>query len=147
MAPYSTITDIYKQEPESNVIELTDDNKTGIVNTVFVDEAISSADSIIDSYLNGHVTGWPFNIVPNIIKEISVELAIYKIYIRRYGAGTTMYEKGIPEGIIYRYEDAIKRLLKIAKGEIIIGDFEKTKPSIKTNSFPAVFSQEFLSGY
>lgn len=107
---YCSIDDIRKNIPDVSLIELTDDNGTGQIENSIVSEAIAYADSTIDGYLRGRYN-LPLNPVPKIIQKISIDIAIYHIYSRRF-------ELEMPEGMQKRYENAIKLLENIQKGVI-----------------------------
>jgi phage gp36-like protein len=144
---YTDTTKLYAQEPQANIIQLTDDANAGVVNTAYITQAIIDADALIDAYLYGHVNGWVLSPIPAIISEISTEITIYNLYLRRYGAGNTRSSMGLPEGIVQRYNDAVSKLKAIAKGEIIIGDTEKTFSSIQVLAPVQVFTTETLAGF
>lgn len=144
--PYTDTTKIYAEEPQANIIQLTDDSNTGSINATYVAQAITDGDAIIDAYLLGKIKGWPLSVIPPIISKISTVLAIYNLYLRKFGVGNVRSGQSIPEGLIYRYEDALKMLEKIANGTISI-TIETIKTSIKTGAKNAVFSDEFLEGY
>lgn len=109
---YSTLTDIIKLLPESAIIQLTDDEGDGVVNESRVNEAIAQADAEIDSYCGGIYTV-PFATVPDIVKKISVDIAIYNLYSRKV--------ETIPETRAERYKNAIRQLTDISKGVISLG--------------------------
>lgn len=111
--PYCTIEDIKGCIPESNIVQLTDDEGLGIVNQARVDKAIAIADSIIDGYLRGRYT-LPLSAVPEIIKTIAIDIAVYKLYERRL-------ELEMPETMSARYKNAVKILEQIQKGLIKLG--------------------------
>ena len=97
---YSTLTDIKKLIPEDTVIQLTDDENTGAVVESRVTEAIAQADAEIDSYCGGKYSV-PFTTVPDIVKKISVDIAIYNLYSRKV--------EEIPETRADRYKMLYKR--------------------------------------
>lgn len=138
--PYCTLTDLQQTEPASQLIQLTDDAGTGVVDATKVSAAIASADAVIDTYLRGRVT-MP-SPVPQIIVMISRELSIYNLYLRRFGAA-------LPETIDKRRKDAESKLQQIAAGTIIIADVQQSEQAsahavIRTNDreFPSsVLSQ------
>lgn len=125
---YSALSDIVKLIPESVIIQLTDDEGTGSVNQSRVDEAIRQADAEIDTYCGGRYDV-PFVTVPDIVKKISVDIAIYNLYSRRV--------EEIPETRSERYKNAIRQLGEIASGKITIGEPESSIPEsggVKTNT-------------
>lgn len=111
--PYCALTDIIDQVPEQKIIELTDDENLGEVNTGRVDKAISTAGSIIDGYLRGRYT-LPLSTVPDLIKTISTDISVFKLYERRR-------EMDMPESLSNRYKNAVKLLEQIQKGLISLG--------------------------
>lgn len=140
---YSALTDIKKLIPETVVIQLTDDENAGSLNQARVDEAIASADAEIDSYCGGRYTV-PFTTVPDIVKKISVDIAIYNLYSRRVEV--------IPETRAERYKNAIRQLEAIATGKISIGETEEDVPEtggvkINTTADDRIFTKDTLSGF
>lgn len=110
--PYSTVDDMKKMLPEDLIVQLTDDEATGSINQARVDEAISQADADIDSYC-GERYGVPFTSAPDIIKKLSVDIAIYNLYSRLV--------RDMPDVRAERYRSSVKQLEAIAKGNISLG--------------------------
>ncbi|MCP4259091.1 MAG: DUF1320 domain-containing protein [Planctomycetes bacterium] len=107
--PYSTLTDIKKVIPEDTIIQLTDDTGNAAVDTVKVDEAIAQADGEIDTYVGAKYTV-PLSVpIPDIIRGISCDIAIYKLYKRRM--------EDIPETRDTSYTRAVKLLKEIRDGK------------------------------
>jgi phage gp36-like protein len=71
--------------------------------------AISSADSLIDSYLTNAVETLPLDPVPDMIKQISYDIAIFYLHDR-------IQYKDIPDWIRDKYDAAINFLKDVAKG-------------------------------
>ena len=111
--PYCTLNDIKDQIPEANIIQLTDDEGLDEVNQERVDKAISVAGSVIDGYLRGRYS-LPLENVPELIKTIAIDIAVYKLYERRL-------ELEMPETMVNRYKNAVKTLEQIQKGIIKLG--------------------------
>ena len=140
---YSTLTDMKKLIPETAIIQLTDDENTGSVNQARVDEAIAQADAEIDSYCGGRYTV-PFTTVPDIVKKISVDIAIYNLYSRRV--------EEIPETRAERYKNAMRQLEGIASGKITVGEPEADVPEsggVKTNTTAddRIFTKDKLTNF
>ena len=140
---YSTLTDIKKLIPEGSIIQLTDDENLGAVNQARVDEAIAQADAEIDSYCGSKYTV-PFTTVPDIVKKISVDIAIYNLYSRRV--------EEIPETRADRYKNAIRQLEGIAKGLISIGESitppaETGGPEANKTDDDRTFTKDNLGNY
>jgi phage gp36-like protein len=107
---YSTLTDILKVIPEVTVIQLTDDVAANSVDEAKVDEAIALADGEIDTYVG---VKYPVPLtapVPAIIRGISCDITIYKIYKRRL--------EEVPETRETSYRDAVKLLKEIRDGKM-----------------------------
>ena len=105
---YCNIDDIIKRLSEKELILLSSDNDN--IDTETVNTAIADADAIIDSYL-AKAYNLPLDNIPNIIKKISVELAIIHLNDKR-----TQND----EAIEIRRKNVLNLLDKIAKKQIII---------------------------
>jgi len=140
--PYTNLQNLYDRDTEQSTIDLTDDDRAGTVVVATVDNAIEKADDLIDSYLLGRVSCLPFPVDENpaVVEDISTELTVYYLYLRRFASD-------IPEGIMFRYKEAMKKLKDIAKGEIIICPVDATKPSVKTKSPAPIYTPESLLRY
>ncbi|HHT9137382.1 MAG TPA: gp436 family protein [Candidatus Wunengus sp. YC60] len=141
---YAIIDDIKKLIPEEAVIQLTDDEETGSVNTTRVNEAIAQADAEIDSYCARLYT-IPFSPVPDLVRKFSVDMAIYHLFSRRI--------EEMPEIRKDRYQNAIKQLESIAKGIMSLGEQpEPAQPSggsVRTNKTidDRIFTSDMMKGY
>lgn len=71
--------------------------------------AISSSDSLIDSYLTNAVKVLPLDPVPEMIKQISYDIAIFYLHDR-------IQYKDIPDWVRDKYDAAINFLKDVAKG-------------------------------
>lgn len=117
---YCTLEDIKKLIQERFIIQLTDDESLGVVNTDRVDEAIRKAGSLIDGYCSKRYDT-PFSTVPELIRTLSIDLAVYFIYARN--SNETM-----PELRAVAYERAMEELQKIENGLFIL-DAESSSDS------------------
>jgi len=118
---YCSLDDIKKLLPEEIIIELTDDetlkpaaidpgNSAHAKIIGRIDEAIATADAEIGGYCAGRYSV-PFDPVPPVVKGLSVEIAIYRLYQRRT----------VPERIGKTYDKAVARLKDISKGLMTLG--------------------------
>ena len=141
---YSTIDDIRALLPEDELLRLTDDEGLGSVDTARVDAAIARADADIDSYCAARYSV-PVSPVPQLLRNISVDLAVYDLYSRTVIS--------MPEARGRRHHDARRHLEGIAKGQATLGTqvpppgatgsgAETNKPT-DTN----VFSRDKLGGF
>ncbi|MEI8390083.1 MAG: DUF1320 domain-containing protein [bacterium] len=113
---YCLIEDIQKQVSQDTLIQLTDDNQTGEIDSVIVEEAILYSESLINGYLRGRYT-LPLAInanPPDILKILAVDLSIYRLYSRRFQTDT-------PDSISEKYKNSIKILEQIQRGIISLG--------------------------
>jgi phage gp36-like protein len=141
---YSTLDDIKKLVPEEVLVNLTDDEDTGSVNQARVDEAIEQADAEIDSYCGGRYSV-PFSTTPDIVKKLSVDIAIYNLYSRTL--------QDFPEVRRERYRNAIRQLEGISKGTVSLG--VDPAPSAPTDSAAEtnkatdenVFTRDSMEGF
>ncbi len=149
---YSTIQDILKDLDESEVlllindgngdvdeIDLTDSQDTASLRVI---EQIKAADDEIDSYLRSRYPK-PFTEVPERIRQISKDIAIYNLYKRRH-------RLDMPESIVAIYKSRIADLEKIQKG-VINPIIEPDQPGIqgkvnKTES-DKIFSSTLLNKF
>lgn len=139
---YCTQDDILEQLDEDVLIQLTDDDNVGVVDDDVVTRAIADADALIDSYC-GTRCPVPFSTVPDIIRKLSVEIAIYHLYGRRRGA---------PEDRQKRYDDAVKFLENVSKKLVSLGaddpdapPSDTNKPDIESNT--RIFTRDKMSGF
>jgi len=139
---YSTKADILEQLDEDVLIQLTDDADAGAVDDDMVTRAIADADSEIDSYC-GKRYEVPFSTVPERVRKLSVDIAIYNLYSRR---------KGAPESREKRYDRAISFLKDVAKGLATLGEddpdstpAESHKPDIDQSD--RIFTRDKMKGF
>lgn len=116
--PYCTQQDLVTRYGEDELIQLTDKQKVGQLDTDVINSAIADADSLIDSYL-GSRYGLPVNPVPRSLLRIACEITRYYLY-----------EDMSTDEVKDRYEKAEKSLKAISKGEMSIGiSTQGEKPS------------------
>jgi phage gp36-like protein len=108
---YSALSDITDDLDEEILIQLTDDEDTGAVNESRVTAAIAKADAEIDSYLSKRYT-LPLSSTPEVIKKLSVDIAIWNLYSRR---------NKMEEVRKARYDAAVKLLVAMSKGDATLG--------------------------
>lgn len=103
---YCNLNDIKSRIPEKVLINITQDDKTlQEINEQRVNAAILDADSLIDSKI-GTRYKVPLDTVPNRIKRISIDLAIYFMYKARF-------DTKMPETVQLSYDEAISYLKDI----------------------------------
>jgi len=140
--PYCTLSNIKAMMDEDEIIRFTDDYDAGIINTSVTDKAIAGADALIDSHIAKRYSV-PVSPVPDIVLDLAVDIAIYKIYSRRSQP---------PDEIRRKYDDAVKYLEKVAAGKIIIPDATAAATStsdtaVTITSGTRKFSRTTLEGF
>lgn len=137
---YCELNDILRAVPESDIIELTDDENTGAYNEILLNSVISEQSSFIDGYLRGRysvpVTGNP------ILRQICIDLVAYALTYRRM-------KYRMPQSIIDIKNNAEDKLLSIQKGEITLdsGSASTRTPHVSIVEKTRVFTDEVLSQY
>lgn len=106
---YCTLEDLLKLIPEAELAEITAESGD-TPDAAVVSEAIAKADSEIEAYC-GVKYRLPFDPVPERVKSLSVDIALYHLYSRRSVAPAVRRQK---------YEDAIALLKAIAQGEAVL---------------------------
>lgn len=139
---YSQKTDITDQLDEAVLIQLTDDDGAGAVDDDKVTRAIADADSTIDAYCQDRYT-IPLSPVPDKIRQVSVDVAIYNLFSRRGDS--------IPEVRKDRYSSAIKFMEQVNAGKIKLGSATpsqaNTRDSVSIESNTRVFTRDDMSGF
>ncbi len=139
---YSAQTDILEQLPEIDLIGLTDDEAAGVVDESVVARAIADADATIDSYLQTRYSV-PLSPVPDKVRLISVDLAIYNVFSRR--------SLDPPEVRKDRKKDAMAWLKMVAEGKISLGS-DEISPANAANDVQItddnrIFSRTKMDGF
>lgn len=116
--PYSTLAGIEKVLSSKEIARLTDDTSGQVVDVQIVEDAISSADELIDGYLRSRYA-LPLMTTPKLITNISVDLAIYFLHQRRF-------RTNMPESIESQYKNQLKLLEQIQKGFLHLGIEQKS---------------------
>ena len=118
---YCTYDDLLIEIPEKDILTLIDDtgneaSMTPVLQTK-VEAIIQKADNEINSYCMERYTV-PLDPIPGIIKDLSVDLSIYKLHNRR-GKRASRWDD--------QYKRAIEILEKISEGKMSLGT-DNVKP-------------------
>jgi phage gp36-like protein len=108
---YCTQSDLITMIPLKELAELTADSGDTPDSEV-VNEAINRADAEIDAYLGMRHT-LPLSPLPDQVKGLSIDMALYHLYSRRSVAPTVRRQK---------YEAAVAFLKLLAAGEAVLED-------------------------
>jgi phage gp36-like protein len=110
---YCVINDLVDAFTAKKLIQLTDDAGTGAYDADILNAEIANSQAEIDAYCRTRYSAsMPFATVPEILKSLCVDIAIYRVHKRR---------GQIPQHLVDAYDKAIKKLEGIAKGLIDLG--------------------------
>ena len=115
---YSTLADIMFDMDERDLVQLTDDSGSGVVDPDVVARSIADADRVIDAYL-GPRYRVPLETDSGLVRKLSVDLSIFNLFSRK-GA--------VPDPRRDRHSLALQILEKLAGGKIKI-DTEENRDS------------------
>jgi len=111
---YSTQVNIEDAITTAKAAQLTDDSGGLTVDATVITNAIAWADDKINGYLRAQHTV-PITPVPNLVKQMSIDLTVYRLYTRRLG-------DDLPETITEQKKDAITQLKDINRGSLKLSD-------------------------
>jgi phage gp36-like protein len=114
---YCSKADIINTVPEDQLKQLTDDNSIDSIDMDKFNECIRKADTTIDGYCRGRFDV-PLTIVPEAIRNISINLSVYYLFSR--SLLLTM-----PESIKDMYTEAMRVLKDVQAGRFT--PFEATE--------------------
>lgn len=139
---YCSQTDLLERINQATLISLSNDEDSPTeVDASVVARAIADADAEIDGYVGTRHTV-PLSPVPDLVRKMSVELAIYHLYSRRMGA---------PEEWRKRYEDNVRLLRDVSAGKVSLGeDDPSSTPVAKPVTYDGqerVFNRDTLKDF
>lgn len=106
---YCTLQDLRDRYGDDELIQLTDRANLGTIDQAVIDRAISDADGEIDSYLGGRFDA-PLDPVTKSLTRIACDITRYYLY-----------DDAATDTVSKRYDDAVKFIKAIGKGDISIG--------------------------
>lgn len=138
--PYATKEDMIARFGEDELIQISDRDGTGAFSDVNFAQAQKDGDGEIDSYLQGRYP-LPLVHVPTALCRIACDLYRYYLYSPR----TT-------EEVEKRYDNAVKFLKSIAKGEVNLGLAVDAQPAstaapVRVSTPERIFTQDRLKDY
>jgi len=140
--PYCDLDDLQEQISENALIGLSDDDAVGVVDDSVISRAIADADTVIDAHCQGRYTV-PLTPVSDMIRSVSVDIAIYNLYSRR--------DDLAPEIRKDRYKEAMRFLEKVSAGKIGLGAAtpapSNTIGSVEITNADRIFSREKMNGF
>ena len=135
---YSTVDDLKKLIDERDLVALTDDDGNETIDEPKIDEAIDIADREIDVYCSGSYDV-PFQNTPEIIKNISAQMAVHNLYARRL--------KECPEIWQEKYKNCLKLLKMIQDGKINLLNTANSSKKVQYTTKTRYFTLETMKEY
>lgn len=133
---YATKSLLIERFSERELVQLTDrgDEPTGEVDDTRVERALLEADNLINSYV-GTRYPLPFVLVPELLVDLACDIARFRLY-----------QDGATEEVRERYDDALKRLTAISRGDMALDAAGVEPPSrddqVYADASPRVFSRD-----
>jgi phage gp36-like protein len=116
---YAVQQDLVDRFGNAEILQLTDRNNTGSVDSAVVTRALTDADATINSYLATRYT-LPLSSVPTKLVGIASDIARY-----------SLYDDAATPQVTQRYEDAIQFLKDVSNGVASIGiDASSQAPAV-----------------
>lgn len=114
---YATQQHMVDRFGDTELVQLTDRTNAGYIGTAVLNQAIADADTEINGYLAGRYA-LPLTSTPPVLITYACDIARYRLYDDRAS-----------EQVTKRYNDALKFLQMVAKGDISLGlDTSGTPP-------------------
>ena len=137
---YSSLDDLKRRISETELIQLTDDQGLGQIDETLVAGAIAESDGLVDSFVRAQCAV-PLVNPPEIIRLISADLTLYRLYTRR--------GINVNDDVVSLKDKAFSMLEKIAKGElkILVEDNAAFRAATKVKTQSADFTPDLLSRY
>lgn len=110
---YTTAAEMEKMIPSEIILRLSDDDADGSADTYPVAEAIDTAADEIDAYIGSRIALPISGTIPNILRKINQDIAIYNLFSRGWVE--------VPDIRQTRYDNAIRMLRDFAAGKITLG--------------------------
>lgn len=107
--PYITLQDLQERFSEHEILELADDG-TGEIDPAVIERAAEDASGEIDGYVAAGGYRVPLSPVPRIVVAYACDIARYRLY-----------DDAASDQVTKRYEDAIRFLRMVARGEVMLG--------------------------
>lgn len=138
--PYATKADMIARFGEDELIQISDREGLGVFSDANFAQAQKDGDGEIDGYLQGRYP-LPLVHVPSALCRIACDLYRYYLYTPR----TT-------EEVEKRYDNAVKFLKSLAKGEVNLGLAVDAQPattsgSVRISTPERIFTQDRLKDY
>jgi len=129
--PYCTGQDLIDNFGEAELIQLTDNAGTGVINADALNKAIGRADSKIDRYLAGRSD---LPLLAGSVVDLACDIARYYLHAT-----------SVPDLVKDRFNDAVKELRQMAAREIAVvdagGNENPTSAAVVMVTAPSIFGR------
>lgn len=137
---YCTQDDLTDRYGERELVQLTDDTGRGVIDSVKLDRAIADAGAEIDGYLSARYR-LPLASVPQAVTRLACDIARHQLY-----------DDAVPEHVRQRYEDAVRTLRAISRGEVSLGLDQSSQAAtgagtVEFDAPDRVFDDDGLDGF
>ena len=136
---YATKQDFLDRYDAGLLLLLTDRDASGQVDDAVLDRAIEDAMDEIDGYVGARYT-LPLAEPPSILKRLTVDVALYRL---------SSESDALTEERRTRYNDAVKLLVRISRGEVTLGEPVAEPPTahrVRTAGQPKRFTRDSMTG-
>lgn len=140
MAAYATAQDMQDRFGEAELIQLTDHQGDGQINSVVLAQALADANAQVEAYLGGRFD-LPLDETPPVLVRITCDLA-------RYG----LYDDAMTDTIRQRQQDALRFLEALAAGKVLLGRADGSEQdtedaAIEMQAEPTVWGRSASKGF
>lgn len=137
---YATLDDLIARAGETEIRQIADRDRDGVIDAGVVAEALAHADNLVNGYVATKYT-LPFSVVPDLVRTWAIDIARHRLH-----------HDGPPEWVVTDYDNAIAALKDVAKGAITlpVSNGDTPSQSSGTTMFSApdeVFSEHALRGW
>lgn len=130
--------------PEKTLVQLSNDDGGSEMNAAIVGEAVMQAEELVDAHLRGRYN-LPLDIVPSVVKTVTVHLARHWLYARRPEGND------LPDAVTRTYKSAMTMLESIRDGKLTLGiptgEAAPEPGEMKSRARKKVFSEKLLERY
>lgn len=142
--PYHTYDDLVPgYMPALDLVQLTNDDGGDTVDTDVYEGQRAKADGEIDGYV-GHRYTVPLSSTPELVRDLSARLTMYRLYRRRY-------QTDMPASVTEDYQAALRLLRDLAKGIPTLGVQPAPSPNTQRTgrvvTHTSVFTRRTMQGY
>lgn len=139
---YATIADMQARFAQAELVQLTDDERTGAIVTTRVQTALDQADSVIDGYVAAYYRrADAASPIPPLLTDIACDIARYRLF--RHGSPT--------EHVKNVHDERMRQLRDIASGKLKLDLGEETlQPrdgQILVDSADRHFTRDSMKGF